>query len=448
MYKVMATIYILMAAISCAFAVDLNVKDYGAIANGSTNNTEIFQKALDDAYNAGGGKVHVPAGNYKIHSHLRIPPNTTLEGEWEAPPAPSRLSPEMKNISPDVDMEKRPLTGTVLLAVEGQGSEGGLSFITMERNSTLKGITIYYPEQVYHESPHAYPWTVSGIGDNISIIDCLFVNPYNAVDFGSNPCGRHLIRNLYAQAINKGVFIDKCYDVGRLENIHLWPFWTAHVLTGEDTKAISEWTEKHGTAFILSRSDWEYVSNCFAISYYQGFHFKTSAPDGPGNYLFSQSGADGCDIAANFEELQAHSGVSFTNSQMFGRILTGENNHAPIRFSSCGFFGAAIVKEKPDQEVIKVEGHGRISFDNCHFYAINGKTATPVFIRQTGGRLNVNNSLYMVNVFLDPIPLVVEEGAISTVYAQNELYTAKRVVNNKKKSSRVIIKDNIYSDTK
>jgi hypothetical protein len=54
----------------------------------------------------------------------------------------------------------------------------------------------------------------------------------------------------------------------------------------------------------------------------------------------------------------------------------------------------------------------------------------------------------MVNSFLDPIPLVVEEGANSTIYTQNDLYTTKHVVVNKKNSARVIVKDNIYADTK
>lgn len=423
-----------------AFAVQLNVLDYGAIADGKTDNTAAFQQALSDAYKAGGGTVRVPAGTYLISSHLDVSYNTALVGEWEAPPAPTKLNSENVNASEAL------LAGTVLLAVEGAGDENGAPFIQMQRNATLKGLIIYYPEQKPGEAPVAYPWTVRGSGDNISLIDCLFVNPYMAVDFGTQPCGRHYIRNLYAQALYKGLFVDKCYDVGRLENIHFWPFWTAHVLTEPDG-GIGDWMVKNATAFILSRSDWEYVTNCFSIGYYQGFHFKTSAPDGPGNYLLTQSGADGCDIAVNVEEAQGHSGISFSNSQFFGRILTGENNHAPVRFQSCGLFGAAVVKEVPDTEVVRIGGHGRVSFDNCHFYAIHGKTATPVFIRQVAGRLSVTDSLYMVNAFLDPIPLVIEPDAISTIYALNEHYTSKRVVNNKGDSGRVIIKDNIYGDT-
>jgi hypothetical protein len=54
----------------------------------------------------------------------------------------------------------------------------------------------------------------------------------------------------------------------------------------------------------------------------------------------------------------------------------------------------------------------------------------------------------MVNKFLDPVPLVIEKGAITTVYAQNEHYTTKRVVNRRGKTDRVVLRDNIYADTK
>jgi len=422
------------------------VTEYGALGDGKTDCTSAFQKALDEAAQSGGGRVLVPSGMFLIKGHLRIPPCVSLVGVWEAPPVATRIPASPRITEPPVNAKAAILAGTVLLAVEGAGDENGPPFLRMERSSTIKGMIVYYPEQVCKPKPIPYPWTVQGIGDNVSILDCLFVNPYMAVDFGTNPCGRHLIRGLYAQAIYKGLFIDKCYDVGRVENVHFWPFWIHLNPEGADT--LREWTLRNGTAFILNRSDWEYVSNSFCISYHTGFRFMTSVPVGPGNYLLSQSGADMCDVAVNVEETQGHSGVSFANSQIFGRVLVSGKNNGPVRFSSCGFFGAGLVKQPPDSEVIRIEGQGRVSFDNCHFYAIYGNTATPTFIRQLGGRLSVTDSLYMVNQFLDPVPLVIEKGAITTMYRGNEHYTSKRPVNRRGKTERVVITDNVYADTK
>ena len=43
---------------------EFNVKDYGAVADAETNNSEAFAKAIKACFDAGGGKVVVPAGKY------------------------------------------------------------------------------------------------------------------------------------------------------------------------------------------------------------------------------------------------------------------------------------------------------------------------------------------------------------------------------------------------
>ena len=45
----------------------------GAVADGATDNTAAFQKALDAAGQAGGGIVEVPAGRYRINGTLVDP---------------------------------------------------------------------------------------------------------------------------------------------------------------------------------------------------------------------------------------------------------------------------------------------------------------------------------------------------------------------------------------
>ncbi|MGI6296370.1 MAG: glycosyl hydrolase family 28-related protein [Armatimonadota bacterium] len=414
-----------------------SVKDFGAKGDGVTDDTDAFQKALAEAGEAGGGIVRVPAGNYMIKTHLSIPACVTLEGIWTAPPCPTKIEPP-SIVSAKNNSDKTWLTGSVLLAVEGAGDSNGVPFITLNTNSTLKGMTIYYPEQKVDTEPVAYPWCVASAGcDNPSIIDCLLVNPYQGVDFGSRVAGRHYIRNLYGQPLYKGLFVDVCFDVGRLENIHFWPFWTAHVLGGKAPKT-DDWVFKNGTAFIFARSDWEYVSNCFAILYKTGIHFMKASDPGPGNYLMTQSGADCCDVAVFVEETQGHSGISFSNSQIFGRIVVSEKNSGPVRFTSCGIFGAS--GEIEAQEMIRIDGRGRVSFDNCSFHAIDPAPKTKEYINVAGGRIGISNSVFIGTA--GHAPIVIGEKTVSAIITGNEFYSNRQIVNNAKKN--VVIKDNLF----
>jgi parallel beta-helix repeat protein len=67
-----------------------NVRDFGAIGNGATNDRAAIQAALDAAFNAGGGTVFIPKGVYSIapasgtkptYAGLQIRDNTEIVGE-------------------------------------------------------------------------------------------------------------------------------------------------------------------------------------------------------------------------------------------------------------------------------------------------------------------------------------------------------------------------------
>ncbi len=418
----------------------VEVGAYGALGDGVTDDTGAFQTALNRMGAQGGGTVRVPAGNYLIKTHLRIPTSVTLEGVSVLPTVPLRGQP------PGPDAKRLWLQGSVLLAVEGAGRDRGPGFITLSSNSTLKGMTVFYPNQVLDGIPIPYPWTVrSAGGQNLGILDCLLVNPYQAVDFGSRAAHRHFIRNLYAEPLYKGIFIDNCGDVGRLENVHFWAF--TELLTGTQNKIKAKWRLENGTALILGRSDWEYISNCFVIGFKIGFHFTKASGGGPGNYLITQSGADCGDIALQVDETQAHSGVSFVNAQMFGRILVNEGNLGPVRFTGCGIFGSSSgyfgLQGVACDDEIRIAGRGRVSFDNCHFNSIDGAARSERFLHAVGGRLAITNCLFMnsAKTTKNPAAVVMEEGVIAAIITGNEFYGADPISNRCKRA--VVIKDNL-----
>ncbi len=325
-----------------------SVMEYGAKADGVTDDTAPFQAALDAADKAGGGVVSVPTGTYLIKTHLRIPPEVALEGVWRAPRSAATVE-----------------RGSVLLAVEGKGSTEGPAFIELNTNSVLKGITVFYPEQIRANPPLEYPWCIQAAlnSDSFCIEDCTLVNPYMAVDFGTYSGGRHYINRLHAYPLYKGLYINQCYDVGRIENVHFWPFWDL-----DPNSPLWEFTRENATAFIIGRTDGQMAVNCFSIFYKIGMHFISAPVYGEPNKKDSGSGVytncylDVGPCAVKVDEVMPNAGISFVNGMLMSRVEIGPENRGPVKFVGCGFWSVRDLDYHA-----RVEGAGTVIFDGCHF---------------------------------------------------------------------------------
>lgn len=350
----------------------VNVERFGAAGDGVTDDTEAFQKALDEQAQTG-GIVLVPVGRYLIKGNLRIPEGVTLEGVWQAPPRTVHR-----------------LNGSHLLAVSGEGDESATPFITMHTNSTIKGIVISYPNQSF-EDIKPYPWCIQAAGgDNVSIIDCLLVNPYNGVDLGTHNSGRHYVRGLYGQPLRRGLFVDKCYDIGRIENVHFWPFW------GWDGKpAFQKWMAENSEAFIFGRTDWEYVLNTFCFGYKVGYRF-IETPSGSMNGNLLGIGADATHIAVLVEQSQKP-GLLITNGEFVSfqgdkptEVVVKASHSGVVQFVNCAFWG-------PAYQIARIAGSGDVTFQSCNFVDWgHGPAGTPLpaAIEVYGGHISVQNSLF------------------------------------------------------
>ena len=92
--------------------------------------------------------VVAPRGNYLFRGHLIVPPGVTLRGVWESVPSHNGIR--------DANLPKPTDDGTTLLVTEGAGNEEGTPFITLNTNSTLKGVVLYYPDQNPAEVPQPF----------------------------------------------------------------------------------------------------------------------------------------------------------------------------------------------------------------------------------------------------------------------------------------------------
>ncbi|MDB6059168.1 MAG: putative Endopolygalacturonase, partial [Verrucomicrobiales bacterium] len=315
----------------------------------------------------------LPRGQYRVNGALTVPAGVTLCG-----------------VSGGVPHSEHP-TGAVLLAYGGRGHADGAPLITLKPNGVLRNVTIHYPEQrIDNITP--YPWAVRIDGELCQVLDVTMTNPFQAIDVGSRWNELHLIRNIFACPLSIGIYIDRCTDVGRIENVHFNPnFWNrmAFEPKGPDTGAIRTYLERNLTGFKVGQTDWEYISNCFVIFAKIGFHFNDFG-HGVGNAVVTQSGSDICPCAVRVDRTQPHAGLQWANGQFMSTIEIALTNQGPVKFTNCGFWGMERTREH-----IRHDGASTLSLTSCHFTAWDRAGKKDPAIRAANGRLIVNGCEFM-----------------------------------------------------
>lgn len=337
---------------------DVNVRDLGAVGDGQTDDTAAFQKALDAAGEMGGGIVYAPAGHYRIDGTLRVPGGVTLRGSFEAPPTDQR--------------EARPkLDGTVLMAYAGRGNPESDPFIRLTGSmATVKGMIIVYPEWKQADVPPVpYPPTIMAEHVvNNAVIDLLLLNSYEGIHLAK--AGRFLVRGVYGYPSYRGLYVDGCYDIGRVENCHFWPFGVLY----KHDDPYCEWVNVNGVAFEFGRTDWQYVTNTFCFGYGVGYKFTETAAGGcNGNFL--GIGADSTRRAVLVEGGQPW-GILITNGEFVGRWgsadsvtveIAPEAGDVKVSLTNCSFWGPiqqCVWARSPDAQFTANACHF-VQFDNA-----------------------------------------------------------------------------------
>ena len=311
--------------------------------------------ALAAASAAGGGIVFLPAGRYCVLTNLTIPASVSLKGVFQGPPATGDTY--------------SPMGGTILLSVAGTGNPAGQAFVTLSgNNSTIDGLAIFYPNQVIPTGasfvPTTYPFAIKTVAPDCVIQNILLVNPYQGIYLYNS--GRHFVKGIYGQPLGVGITVDGSYDVGRIMDVHFWPFWTQNT-------AVQSWTKSQAFAFAFQKSDWQVVQDVFTFGYHVGMLFSASAL-GATNGQFSNIAFDGGDVGLALYETQPY-GLQFTNFNFAGVSTTnaygiyGFPGNSTVTVQNASFWGPDL------RQSVLWYSSGSIAISGARF--LNMTTGTP-----------------------------------------------------------------------
>lgn len=246
----------------------VDVRDFGATGNGTTNDAPAIQAAIN-ALGPAGGVVHLGARTYRLASAVVIngaPVRLQGQGfnDGGGPGAGTWLTVDQTNFAPIT------FTGT---AARGSG------VADLAVRQTHGGA------QVAGWAPTNYDWFFRAI-------DCLGgVSFSNILLSGVNRgilvrnSGRTDIWRLRGQVFTAGIEMDEIFDTVRISNLHFWPYWSSN-------EFVVRWQQNNGDAMVFRRTDGVFVDQSFVLGYRTMFRFSSSAAGYTQKFSIGQAYAD------------------------------------------------------------------------------------------------------------------------------------------------------------
>lgn len=298
----------------------VSVSDFGAVGDGTTNDTPAFQAALN-SLGGKGGIVTVPKGKkYLIDTGLTVPVNAVLRGPYVFVGSPGN-----NNSAPYGNMGCLILNSSVSITCQ---SGSGLEGLFIQR----KGMT--FPTV----NASAFAGTaVIGVGDDVFMRSSLIMGFAKA--FYTTGCQRTLLEDVLFDC-NNGLHIDNSLDVPKLRNCHGWPFATIQA-SAAGTSGAS--LNRSGNAFWLSTAaDWATIHGCFAYGYTTGFLL-----DGVNIVSLVQCGADNTktlDGSFGFRIINGCTDTTMSACQVAAHTTGIYLNHTTVanlhtKITGCDVFG-------------------------------------------------------------------------------------------------------------
>jgi hypothetical protein len=221
---------------------------YGAIGNGTNDDTSSIQNALNTAGTNGGGIVFLPGGKYKITTTLDVPSGVELRGPYELRHWPGAAA----------DGKAK---GAILRPYGGQGTTNGPVAVALEANSGLVGVTFSYETQNTNCIP--FPATIQGRGRNVYVIGVACGNPYQYVDLDTYTCTNHFLYLVDGWTLKTGFNIGNGSSGSIVDCMGNWTYWIGN---GESASTLPQPIQAPVLDFVLHKSEMYVLGDCTELT--------------------------------------------------------------------------------------------------------------------------------------------------------------------------------------
>ena len=248
------------------FADVINVKDFGAVGNGVTDDTAAIQAAINQAQLLNTScVVYIPATqfSYRTTATLTITRNIKLVGDCILTPQSNSPATKVSKLYFDHLGIGINITG---LNARGTWVEG----LELERKQPAPSTVVPTP---WTPSAADFDIIVQINAYSVTITDCLISSATKAIKAFSLGYGQLNVLNCKIWAFDIGMEFDGCYDVCRVDNVHIWPFDLLN-------QNVYDYTRNNLSGIITKRNDNPKISNFFTYACKYGIEFSGSSLGG------------------------------------------------------------------------------------------------------------------------------------------------------------------------
>jgi hypothetical protein len=366
--------------INLKLAETVSITDFGAVGNGTTDDTAAIQAAI----NSGADQIYVPATNngYRTTAPITITTGITIIGDGT-----------------------NPYGSAGPFGTRGRGSwffldHSGVGFLTKSGSSAFISTVRFEKIGTYRKhtnaittgwTPTVFDFDFDTYNADVFYTDVVLLNPYKGINHNDGDAGRVTIDNVRGQFLFIGININKALDTVRINNFHNWPFW-------QNDSNVTAYTQSNAIAISLNRCDNPMLSNVFSIytnitlGFYQNASGHTSKLHGVNldfdisNYaIFVDSTVDGAT-------------AQFSNLTSYGPPANSSNYNIRMLGANCLFDFSNLEGQNLSRGLINVGGTGNtVTMGNVRVNSWDTLTGSNALVTVgTGNKVHIANPMAIV----------------------------------------------------